>query len=69
MHSLRLRRGKDAVLVEEDGRVAIPTTRTFEGVTPNLERRYRETDSEQVREELEKYMNVMPCPACQGSAG
>jgi len=39
----------------------------FEGVLNNLERRYRETDSEQVREDLEKYMNVMPCPTCQGA--
>jgi len=39
----------------------------FEGVLNNLERRYRETDSEQVREDLEKYMNVMPCPTCHGA--
>ncbi|KAF0217015.1 MAG: excinuclease ABC subunit [Geobacteraceae bacterium] len=39
----------------------------FEGVLNNLERRFRETDSEQVREELERYMNVMPCPTCQGA--
>ncbi|HKZ18190.1 MAG TPA: excinuclease ABC subunit UvrA, partial [Geobacteraceae bacterium] len=39
----------------------------FEGVLNNLERRFRETESEQVREELEKYMNVMPCPTCQGA--
>ncbi len=41
--------------------------RTFEGVLPNLERRYRETDSETVREGLERFMNVMPCPTCQGA--
>jgi len=39
----------------------------FEGVIPNLERRYRETDSEGVREQLEQYMNVMPCPTCNGA--
>ncbi len=39
----------------------------FEGVMNNLERRWRESDSDQVREELERYMNVMPCPTCQGS--
>jgi len=39
----------------------------FEGVLNNLERRYRETDSDAAREELEKYMNVMPCPTCQGA--
>ena len=41
--------------------------KAFEGVLNNLERRHRETESEQVREELEKYMNVMPCPTCQGA--
>jgi excinuclease ABC subunit A len=39
----------------------------FEGVIPNLERRYRETDSENVRENLERFMNVMPCPSCEGA--
>ena len=41
--------------------------KAFEGVLNNLERRHRESESEQVREELEKYMNVMPCPTCQGA--
>ena len=39
----------------------------FEGVIPNLERRYRETDSPVVREELAKYLNTMPCPECDGT--
>jgi excinuclease ABC subunit A len=39
----------------------------FEGVIPNLERRYRETDSEGVRETLERFMDVMPCPTCGGA--
>jgi excinuclease ABC subunit A len=39
----------------------------FEGVIPNLERRFRETDSETVRENLERFMNVMPCPTCEGA--
>ena len=39
----------------------------FEGILPNLERRYRETDSSTVREELAKYQNKQPCPFCQGS--
>ena len=39
----------------------------FEGVVPNLERRYKETESEDVREELERYMNAQPCPECEGS--
>ncbi len=39
---------------------------TFEGVVTNLERRYRETDSEYIKTELEKYMVTRPCPVCQG---
>jgi len=39
----------------------------FEGVLPNLERRYKETDSIVVREELAKYLNVKHCPACDGT--
>ena len=39
----------------------------FEGVIPNLERRWKETDSSAVREELGKYRAVQKCPACQGS--
>jgi len=39
----------------------------FEGIVPNLERRYRETDSVMVREELAKYLNSKPCPECEGS--
>jgi len=39
----------------------------FEGVLPNLERRYRETDSEAVREELSKYLSHHPCGACGGA--
>jgi len=40
---------------------------TYEGVIPNLERRYRETDSDYVRSEIERYMAENPCPACQGA--
>jgi excinuclease ABC subunit A len=42
-------------------------THPFEGVIPNLERRYRETDSGTVREELAKYLSVQPCPECHGT--
>jgi len=52
---------------EEDGGRRHTYTKEFEGVIPNLERRYRESDSEQVHEEMERYMNVMPCPTCQGA--
>jgi excinuclease ABC subunit A len=40
---------------------------TFEGIIPNLERRYRETDSVMVREELAKYLNSKACPECGGT--
>ncbi len=40
---------------------------TYEGVIPNLERRYRETDSEYVKSEIEKFMAENPCPACGGA--
>jgi excinuclease ABC subunit A len=39
----------------------------FEGVIPNIERRYRETESNAVREDLAKYLNKQPCPSCKGS--
>jgi excinuclease ABC subunit A len=39
----------------------------FEGILPNMERRYRETDSNVVREELAKYLNNKPCPDCHGT--
>jgi excinuclease ABC subunit A len=38
----------------------------FEGVIPHLERRYRETDSDSVRADIERYMASNPCPACRG---
>ncbi|MGE4596501.1 MAG: excinuclease ABC subunit UvrA [Methylophilaceae bacterium] len=40
---------------------------TFEGILNNLKRRYRETDSTTVRDELAKYLNVQTCPACNGA--
>ena len=39
----------------------------FEGIIPNLERRYRETESNSVREELAKYLSTQPCPECRGT--
>jgi excinuclease ABC subunit A len=40
--------------------------KSFEGLIPNLERRYRETDSRWSREEIGRYMNFQPCPECDG---
>jgi excinuclease ABC subunit A len=39
----------------------------FEGIIPNLERRYRETDSDYSREKIEEYMTLRPCPDCKGA--
>ncbi|MDP3804838.1 MAG: excinuclease ABC subunit UvrA [Candidatus Omnitrophota bacterium] len=39
--------------------------RSFEGVVPNLERRFRETESEFIKNEINKYMSVQPCPSCK----
>ena len=50
---------------EKDGRRQF-YARPFEGVIPNLDRRYRETDSAYIREEIEAYMTLQPCPACKG---
>ena len=41
--------------------------RAFEGVIPNLERRFRETESEFIKTEINKYMSVLPCPDCEGA--
>ncbi|MCC7321164.1 MAG: excinuclease ABC subunit UvrA [Rubellimicrobium sp.] len=50
---------------DEGGRI-YQVSRAFEGVIPNMERRYRETDSAWVREEFEQYQNNRPCHACGG---
>ncbi|TCM86479.1 excinuclease ABC subunit UvrA [Rhodovulum steppense] len=50
---------------DEGGRI-YNVTRPFEGVIPNMERRYRETDSAWIREEFERYQNNRPCHACGG---
>ncbi|PTX55758.1 excinuclease ABC subunit A [Litoreibacter ponti] len=50
---------------DEGGRV-YQVTRSFEGVIPNMERRYRETDSSWIREEFERYQNNRKCHVCDG---
>ncbi|HLW48420.1 MAG TPA: excinuclease ABC subunit UvrA [bacterium] len=42
-------------------------TAVFEGLIPQLERRYKESDSEYVKEEIEQYMSSAPCPSCRGT--
>ncbi|MCA0256464.1 MAG: excinuclease ABC subunit UvrA [Proteobacteria bacterium] len=49
-----------------DGARAYKTVKAFEGIVPNLERRWKETDSAWAREEIERYMTDAPCPACKG---
>jgi excinuclease ABC subunit A len=50
----------------DDGLRSYTIEKPFEGVIPNMQRRWRETDSAWVREELAKYQNVHPCEACGG---
>ena len=50
---------------DEGGRI-YQVSRVFEGVIPNMERRYRETDSNWIREEFENYQNNRPCRGCEG---
>ena len=50
----------------DDGARAYETKRPFEGVITNLERRFRETDSEWAREEIARYFTDVPCEACNG---
>ena len=61
--------GKEAinlVYVGENGN-KYQRKHAFEGIIPNLERRYRETESAAVREELSKYISERPCPECGGA--
>src|ERR1700689_2402690 len=50
----------------DDGMRAYDTKRVFEGVITNLERRFRETDSDWAREEIARYFTDVPCDACKG---
>ncbi|MCK4728770.1 MAG: excinuclease ABC subunit UvrA, partial [Desulfobacterales bacterium] len=52
--------------LERDGK-RYTYSRPFEGVIPNLERRYRETRSYEAREGIERFMNMRPCPECHGA--
>ena len=61
--------GKDVIdfnYVNDRGAV-FKRSHQFEGIIPNMERRYRETESQTVREDLTKYMNTQHCPECNGA--
>ena len=49
------------------GRRSRRRTHSFEGVIPNMDRRYRDSESNTIREELSRYLNTQPCTSCQGS--
>jgi excinuclease ABC subunit A len=60
--------GDEAVTMRyDDGIRQYQTTKPFEGVIPNMDRRFRETDSSWVREELERFQNVTECETCHGA--
>ncbi|RIA55130.1 excinuclease ABC subunit UvrA [Dichotomicrobium thermohalophilum] len=59
--------GKEEItFVYDDGLRSYETTKPFEGVIPNIQRRWRETDSAWVREELSRYQSDHPCSTCNG---
>ncbi len=59
--------GDDEVkFIYDDGARSFETKKPFEGVVVNLERRFRETESDWAREDIEKYFSSIPCKACHG---
>jgi excinuclease ABC subunit A len=58
--------GEDVNMRYHDGRKAYDITKPFEGVIPNMERRWLETDSSWLRDELSRYQTVTTCEACAG---
>jgi excinuclease ABC subunit A len=66
-HAVLYGTGKEQInFVYDDGLRTYKTKKPFEGVIGNLERRYKETESAGMREEIEKYMSSKPCLACDG---
>src|SRR5207253_1333996 len=59
--------GQPIKMSYDDGLRQYSTERPFEGVLPNMERRFRETDSAWVREELGRYQNSKTCEVCDGA--
>ncbi len=59
--------GDDEIkFIYDDGMRRYEAKKTFEGVIPNMERRYKETDSAWIREELERFQDDSPCDVCKG---
>ena len=66
-HAVLYGTGREKVdFVYDDGLRQYKTSKAFEGVIGNLERRYKETESAGMREEIEKYMSAKPCISCGG---
>ncbi|MFQ5706897.1 MAG: excinuclease ABC subunit UvrA [bacterium] len=55
------------VYTRERKNVHAEFTSKYEGIIPNLERRYKQTESQYIRSTIEQYMNVKPCPECHGA--
>ncbi|MBV9345872.1 MAG: excinuclease ABC subunit UvrA [Gammaproteobacteria bacterium] len=67
-HVLMNGSGTEAIeFLDDDGSRRRRRRHPFEGILPNLTRRYRETESPVVREELSRYLGVRPCPECHGT--
>ena len=58
--------GEHVKMVYDDGLRQYTTNKPFEGVLPNLQRRYQETDSNRIKEELGKYQTISSCTECRG---
>ncbi len=56
--------GDKKISIEDES--GYPRHTSFEGVIPNLERKYKETDSDYMRSEIEQYMRIRKCPTCKG---
>ncbi|PWC55534.1 excinuclease ABC subunit UvrA [Azospirillum sp. TSO22-1] len=60
-------KGQAITMTYDDGLRSYQTHKAFEGIVNNLERRYKETDSAWMREELSKYQSAQPCDTCKGA--
>jgi excinuclease ABC subunit A len=57
---------EEVKFIYDDGMRRYETKKSFEGVIPNMERRYKETDSSWVREDMERFQDTSPCDVCKG---